>query len=335
MRFVHKTIAAVGLAGAMLLPAVALEAHADTATTAYSAGTKTVGQTTYTWGSGAADSTVWTEVQIGTSWSRSQVGRTSANGSFSLPLTYGSTTVGTKNWRVGIATPSGTKYSSAFSLTRTAGVSAYSSGSKPVGMTTFTWGSLPGAANASVFTQVNLGGAWSTSQVGRTSSTGGFTLPLTYGANVPGTSTWRVGVRSASGTLYSKPFTLTRTGFSTQPCTKPGASESGLTATAVKTLRAVCGQFPIVGSYIGWRSWGVGGTFHNDGRAIDVMISGPAGWEIANWARANAKALGIMEVIYERRIWTTERSDEGWRWMSSRGNATADHYDHVHISVHG
>ena len=30
-----------------------------------------------------------------------------------------------------------------------------------------------------------------------------------------------------------------------------------------------------------------------------------------------------------------QRSGEGWRGMSDRGNATANHFDHVHISVYG
>jgi hypothetical protein len=28
-----------------------------------------------------------------------------------------------------------------------------------------------------------------------------------------------------------------------------------------------------------------------------------------------------------------ERSSEGWRYMSDRGSTTANHYDHVHVSV--
>jgi hypothetical protein len=62
------------------------------------------------------------------------------------------------------------------------------------------------------------------------------------------------------------------------------------------------------------------------------MVSGAAGQQIATWARANAGALGITEVIYAQRIWTTQRAGDGWRGMSDRGSATANHYDHVHLS---
>jgi hypothetical protein len=42
-----------------------------------------------------------------------------------------------------------------------------------------------------------------------------------------------------------------------------------------------------------------------------------------------------MEVIYHQQIWTVQRSSEGWRSMSDRGSPTANHMDHVHVSVYG
>ena len=66
------------------------------------------------------------------------------------------------------------------------------------------------------------------------------------------------------------------------------------------------------------------------------MISNSSvGWEMAKWVRANAKRLGVSEVIYSQKIWTVQRGSEGWRGMSDRGSATANHYDHVHVSVYG
>lgn len=106
--------------------------------------------------------------------------------------------------------------------------------------------------------------------------------------------------------------------------------ESGLTSRTVSVLRSVCATFPDVKSYGGYRR---DSGYHGQGRAIDVMVSGDRGWVIAKWLRENAKELGVIEVIYEQKIWTTQRSSEGWRSMSDRGSATANHYDHVHISV--
>ena len=63
------------------------------------------------------------------------------------------------------------------------------------------------------------------------------------------------------------------------------------------------------------------------------MVSGDRGWQVANFVRENYVALGVSYVIYSQSIWSVERGGEGWRGMSSRGSATANHYDHVHVSV--
>ncbi|GAA4901025.1 hypothetical protein GCM10025789_19560 [Tessaracoccus lubricantis] len=121
-------------------------------------------------------------------------------------------------------------------------------------------------------------------------------------------------------------------GFSTAACEKAAGLERNLTDRTVGVLRAVCAEFPAVDSYGGYRP-GDNDSYHGSGQAIDVMVSGEYGWEVARWARANASALGIIEVIYEQQIWTTQRAGDGWRGMSDRGSVSANHYDHVHISV--
>lgn len=118
---------------------------------------------------------------------------------------------------------------------------------------------------------------------------------------------------------------------STGTCKAAKSAESGLTPRTRNVLHALCNQFPNISSYGGYRPGG--GSFHGSGRAIDAMISGEAGWEVARWARANASALGITEVIYAQKIWTVQRSGDGWRSMPNRGSDSANHYDHVHISV--
>lgn len=191
-------------------------AVADPTVTATSAGTKPVGHTTYVWGSASAlpEATVWTQVWVNDGWSTSQVGTTSTSGSYTLPLTYGASTPGVYRWRVGVATPDGgAVYSEEFTLARTANLTVYSAGVKATGTQTFTWGSLPGAASSRVFTQVLVNGSWSTSQIGLTSASGSFTLPLTYGVSQPGTYTYRVGVVVGTTTVYSDPFTLQRVGI--------------------------------------------------------------------------------------------------------------------------
>ena len=64
------------------------------------------------------------------------------------------------------------------------------------------------------------------------------------------------------------------------------------------------------------------------------MVSGETGLGIAEFLRANYSALGIEYIIYSQKIWSVERGGEGWRGMSDRGSTTANHYDHVHVTVY-
>ena len=122
-------------------------------------------------------------------------------------------------------------------------------------------------------------------------------------------------------------------GISAAPCPGDSAMESGLTQDAIRVHRALCARYPQISSFGGRRS---SSGFHGTGQAVDVMISNSSvGWDIAKWTRANAAKLGVSEVIYCQKIWTVQRSSEGWRSMSDRGSATANHYDHVHVSVYG
>jgi uncharacterized protein YgiM (DUF1202 family) len=122
-------------------------------------------------------------------------------------------------------------------------------------------------------------------------------------------------------------------GISSAPCPSGSSVESGLTPDAIRVHRALCHRYPQFTSFLGRRS---SSGFHGSGRALDCMISNSTvGWDAANWLRANAKRLGVMEIIYQQKIWTVQRSSEGWRGMSDRGSPTANHMDHVHVSVYG
>ncbi len=118
-------------------------------------------------------------------------------------------------------------------------------------------------------------------------------------------------------------------GVSTAACSHGSGPESGLTPDAVEVYRAVCAAFSGVSSYGGYAPRGE----HYDGRAIDIMVSGSYGQQIADWLRANASTLQIRDIIYAQRIWTPDRAAEGWRSMEDRGSTTANHYDHVHVAV--
>lgn len=120
-------------------------------------------------------------------------------------------------------------------------------------------------------------------------------------------------------------------GVSGGPCPDGSAVETGLQANTVKLYRAVCAAFPAVNAWGGLS--GSGGN-HGAGRALDIMCSGSLGDAIANYVRSHASGFGVSEVIWTQRIWTVQRSSEGWRRMEDRGSATANHYDHVHVSLY-
>jgi hypothetical protein len=101
----------------------------------------------------------------------------------------------------------------------------------------------------------------------------------------------------------------------------------------MKVLNAVRAAYPQLGSIGGRRS---DSGDHGTGRALDIMIpnysgSGRAlGDSLAAFIQSHAGELGVAYVIWRQRIWAP---GGGWRSMSDRGSATANHYDHVHVSV--
>jgi hypothetical protein len=113
------------------------------------------------------------------------------------------------------------------------------------------------------------------------------------------------------------------------PCPDGSAVESGLVSHTIEVYRAVCAAFPAVSAW-GGRS---GDGDHGSGHALDIMCSGSLGDAIAAYVRAHAGELGVSYVIWAQHIWSVERAGEGWRSMSDRGSSTANHYDHVHVSV--
>lgn len=121
-------------AAALLAGGVIAAAPSSGATTAYitatTAGTKPVGQNTYVWGNTNAlpGTKICDQVLLSDSrWSTSQCSTVKSDGSYTIPLTYGITSVGTNTFRVtaaGVLSPSVT-------LTRTPSTSAPTTSTKP------------------------------------------------------------------------------------------------------------------------------------------------------------------------------------------------------------
>ena len=119
-------------------------------------------------------------------------------------------------------------------------------------------------------------------------------------------------------------------GVSDQECSVSSSIESGLTHNGRAAYRAVCAEFPEVSSYGGRRA--DPGSDHNSGNAVDIMITGATGDRITEYLIANRDRLNVKYVIFEQKIYA---SYTGWsgRAMEDRGSVTANHYDHVHVSV--
>jgi hypothetical protein len=97
------------------------------------------------------------------------------------------------------------------------------------------------------------------------------------------------------------------------------------------------------GPFVTIGCWRPGSDDHSQGRACDFMLSTGGvlpttekvalGYEVASWAQANASRLGIEYIIYRQKIWDIRMASSGWVPMEDRGSITANHFDHVHISV--
>jgi uncharacterized protein YraI len=121
-------------------------------------------------------------------------------------------------------------------------------------------------------------------------------------------------------------------GVSQAPCSISPSIEKHLTSNARSVYRAVCAAFGrSVSSFGGYRAGSSGD--HGSGRAVDIMVSGDPGWDIARYVQAHSRELHVSYVIYQQHIWLSGHPTSQWRLMEDRGSRTANHYDHVHVSV--
>ncbi|KAB7741381.1 hypothetical protein GA707_17680 [Nostocoides sp. F2B08] len=103
----------------------------------------------------------------------------------------------------------------------------------------------------------------------------------------------------------------------------------GLTQNAMGVLAAVKASFPGMTNIGGVRPDSM--PDHPSGRALDFMTSDRGyGDAIANMLISRAGELNIEYIIWRQRVWLPS---SGWRTMEDRGSATANHYDHVHVTV--
>lgn len=126
----------------------------------------------------------------------------------------------------------------------------------------------------------------------------------------------------------SKPAPNVYTGSTTYT----GKTVLGLKPKAMVVYNAVTAKWSF-SSIGGYRPHSL--SNHQHGGAIDFMLTPGAdsakGWAVAKYLAANASAFDIDHIIFEQKIWTPYNPT--WRPMADRGGTTANHYDHVHVSV--
>jgi hypothetical protein len=126
----------------------------------------------------------------------------------------------------------------------------------------------------------------------------------------------------------------------------------GLTGRAAAVRADLLGRFGklALGGYGpgGVHTGHMPGSAHYEGRAIDVFFrpvdarNKARGWQLAQYLVARADRLSINTVIFDDRVWTAARADDGWRHyrvdVTGKSAATArvlEHRDHVHVDVAG
>lgn len=71
---------------------------------------------------------------------------------------------------------------------------------------------------------------------------------------------------------------------------------------------------------------------HSTGNALDCWPgSSSLGYRVTDWVASNADRLQVRYQIFEQANWSIDR--QRWVPMADRGDDTANHYDHIHISM--
>lgn len=110
---------------------------------------------------------------------------------------------------------------------------------------------------------------------------------------------------------------------------RSGIGLSGMSDNAVAVINEVKRSFPQLTDIGGYRAGDPGD--HGTGHAVDVMCGTSDGDALAAHLQGMAGTLNIKYIIWKQRIWYPGSGT--WEPMEDRGSATANHYDHVHISV--
>ncbi|GEP40380.1 hypothetical protein NPS01_40430 [Nocardioides psychrotolerans] len=123
--------------------------------------------------------------------------------------------------------------------------------------------------------------------------------------------------------------------------------DTGLTDRADVVRREALGMFGdlALGGFApgGVSSGHIEGSAHYEGRAVDIFFrpvnaeNQKSGWAVAHYLMAQSDRLDIKTIIFDDRIWTVSRSDQGWRDYDAPSGSgdpvILEHRDHVHVDV--
>lgn len=128
----------------------------------------------------------------------------------------------------------------------------------------------------------------------------------------------------------------------------PGVfGEAHMQPVSIRAGRCIAALWPQVQSIGGWRPSDPYPD-HPSGHALDVMM--PAGCDanpknvaignqIATFLMQNADKFDVKYMMWQHRIWTASGNKPvpltKWRMVGERGGCTANHMDHVHITLNG
>lgn len=199
------------------------------------------------------------------------------------------------------------------------------------------------ATAGTVYVTVNALNVRATSEAGSTIVgvvSRGTALPTTGATTADRTQVVYLGT---ARWVYSPYVSETAPATATALAIPAGITTSGMTqlnANAKAVVQHVIDAYPKIRTIYGWRASSAYSSDHPNGRAVDIMIpswTDPAmaeyGWAIAKDFAAHAKTYKVNYVIYRQSVFNAAYPERGWRPMEDRGSATANHYDHVHVSV--
>ncbi len=151
-----------------------------------------------------------------------------------------------------------------------------------------------------------------------------------------------VGVAGVKAVAKPKPKptkkaeTTSSSDSSSTPSAATGSYSGGITSKCasiglVPTAQQLCSAVQTTFGLTSIGGYRPSADEHGTGQAIDFMITSAAqGDAIAAYVQQHAGQYNVKYLIWSQRYWPVGGP---WKLMADRGSITANHYDHVHVTV--